>query len=108
MCFVPSNVMDLGKCNWDGDVIVQQPIVPSGRKVVGVRSRRSYDIDVREYLTSSSTTGICGQSRALQNGEVSTSSSVGNGPVSTQSSLERCICPLSKKPSAAFKGSLPG
>jgi hypothetical protein len=45
--------MDLGKWNWDGDVIVQQPIVPSGRKVVGVRSRRSYDIDVREYLTSS-------------------------------------------------------
>ena|GEM_PF-691798 len=53
MCFAPSNVMDLGKWNWDGDVIVQQPIVPSGRKVVGVRSRRSYDIDVREYLTSS-------------------------------------------------------
>ena len=52
MCFAPSNVMPLGKWNWDGDVIIQQPIVPSGRKVVGVRSRRSYDIDVREYLTS--------------------------------------------------------
>lgn len=52
MCFAPGNVMDLRKWNWDGDVIVQQPIVPSGRKVVGVRSRRSYDIDVREYLTS--------------------------------------------------------
>lgn len=53
MCFAASNVINLSKWNWDGDVIVQQPIVPSGRKVVGVRSRRSYNIDVREYLTSS-------------------------------------------------------
>ncbi len=52
MCFAASNVMDLSKWNWDGDVIVQQPIVPSGRRVVGVRSRRSYNIDVREYFTS--------------------------------------------------------
>ena len=52
MCFAPSNVTDLSRWNWDGDVIVQQPIVPSGRRVVGVRSRRSYDIDVREFLTS--------------------------------------------------------
>jgi hypothetical protein len=52
MCFAPSNVTGLSKYNWDGDVIIQQPIVPSGRKVVGVRSRSSYDIDVREFLTS--------------------------------------------------------
>ncbi|HMK55312.1 MAG TPA: transglutaminase-like domain-containing protein [Dissulfurispiraceae bacterium] len=52
MCFDASNVKGLLKWNWDGDVIIHQPIVPSGRKVVGVRSRRSYNIDVREYLTS--------------------------------------------------------
>jgi Transglutaminase-like superfamily len=45
-------VTNLSKWNWDGDVIVRQPIVPSGRKVVGVRSRSSYSIDVREYLIS--------------------------------------------------------
>ncbi len=50
MCFAPGSVKDLAKWNWDGDVIIQQPIVPSGRWAVG--SRRSYDIDVREYLTS--------------------------------------------------------
>lgn len=53
MCFEAGNVSDFSKWNWDGDVIVRQPIVPSGRKVVGVRSRRSYNIDVREYLTPS-------------------------------------------------------
>jgi hypothetical protein len=53
MCFGPSNIGDLSRWNWDGDVIIQQPIVPSGRRVVGVRSRASYDIDVREFFTSS-------------------------------------------------------
>ncbi len=52
MCFASSNVTNLERWNWDGDVIVHQPIVPSGRRVVGVRSKRSYNIDVREYLTS--------------------------------------------------------
>lgn len=52
MCFASSNVINLERWNWDGDVIVHQPIVPSGRRVVGVRSKRSYNIDVREYLTS--------------------------------------------------------
>jgi hypothetical protein len=52
MCFGPSNISGLEEWNWDGDVIIPQPIVPSGRHVVGVRSRRSYDIDVREFLTS--------------------------------------------------------
>ncbi len=51
MCFAPSNIRDLSKWNWDGDVIIHQPVVPSGRCAVG--SRKGYDIDVREYLTSS-------------------------------------------------------
>ena len=50
MCFAPSTIGDLSKWTWDGDVIIQQPIVPSGRRIVG--SRKSYEIDVREYLTS--------------------------------------------------------
>jgi hypothetical protein len=50
MCFAPSNIRNLSKWNWDGDIIIQQPIVPSGRRIIG--SRKSYDIDVREYLTS--------------------------------------------------------
>ena len=53
MCFEPGNTRNLTKWNWDGDVIIQQPIVPSGRKVIGARSRKSYDIDVREFLASS-------------------------------------------------------
>ncbi len=50
MCFAPSNIKNLSNWNWDGDVIIRQPIVPSGRHIIG--SRKSYDIDVREFLTS--------------------------------------------------------
>jgi hypothetical protein len=50
MCFAPCNVKNLSNWNWDGNVIIQQPIVPSGGHIIG--SRKTYDIDVREYLTS--------------------------------------------------------
>ncbi|HYK89488.1 MAG TPA: transglutaminase domain-containing protein [Acidobacteriota bacterium] len=50
MCFGASNIKNISKYNWEGDVIIQQPIVPSGRRIIG--SRKSYDIDVREYLAS--------------------------------------------------------
>ncbi len=53
MCFGPGNFTDFSRWNWDGDVILQQPIMPSGRKVIGAASRKSCDIDVREFLTSS-------------------------------------------------------
>jgi hypothetical protein len=50
MCFSPRSIKNLSNWNWDGDIIIQQPIVPSGRTIIG--SRKSYDIDVREFLTS--------------------------------------------------------
>jgi hypothetical protein len=53
MCFAPSNIRNLSKWNWDGDVIIQQPIVPSGRPIVGAPSQKPYPIDVREFLVSS-------------------------------------------------------
>jgi hypothetical protein len=51
MCVAPSPVRRLADWNWDGDVIVHNPIVRSARPVVG-RPRPQYDIDVREYLVT--------------------------------------------------------
>jgi hypothetical protein len=50
MCFSESHVMNLNKWNWDGDVIIHIPIVPSSRPVVGYVRKHDYDIDVREFL----------------------------------------------------------
>lgn len=50
MCLVQSNLGSLSKWNWDGDVIIHSPIVPSSRPVVGKLSGNEYDIDVREFL----------------------------------------------------------
>jgi hypothetical protein len=52
MCLVQSNVRGIANWNWDGDVIVHRPIVPSSRPVVGTTSGNEYDIDVREFLVT--------------------------------------------------------
>ncbi len=52
MCFIQSNVRGIEKWNWDGDVIVHRPIVPSSRPVVGSKSGNEYEIDVREFLVT--------------------------------------------------------
>jgi hypothetical protein len=52
MCFSESNVQQLERWNWDGDIIVHQSIVPSAREIVGVKPRTTYEIDVREFLVT--------------------------------------------------------
>lgn len=50
MCMDPSPVVGLSRYNWDGQDVVFNPIVPSSRPVVG--GKRSYAIDVREFLVT--------------------------------------------------------
>lgn len=52
MCFDRSLSRELARWNWDGDVIVHDPVVPSHRAVVGKAkaARSGYPIDVRGYL----------------------------------------------------------
>jgi hypothetical protein len=52
MCFKENNIENLKKWNWDGDVIIHNPIVPSSRPAVGEASGDDYDIDVREFLVT--------------------------------------------------------
>lgn len=52
MCLIQSNIRGIADWNWDGDVIVYGPIVPSSRPVVGHKSGNEYDIDVREFLVT--------------------------------------------------------
>ncbi len=51
MCYSPSRVHKSIAWNWDGDRIVEEPIVPSSRPPVG-KLEGSYEIDVRQFLTS--------------------------------------------------------
>jgi hypothetical protein len=50
MCMHASGVVGLSRWNWDGEDVVFDTIVPSARPVVG--GRRSYKIDVREFLVT--------------------------------------------------------
>ncbi len=52
MCFSESSVESLNKWNWDGDVIIHDPVVPSSRPVVGFTRGHQYEIDVREFLVT--------------------------------------------------------
>lgn len=52
MCLTQSNIRGLAKWNWDGDVIVHGPVVPSSRPAVGYTRNHEYDIDVREFLAT--------------------------------------------------------
>lgn len=52
MCVSRTRRPGLGRFNWDGDCIVHECIVPSSRPVAGSRSRKGYDIDVREFLVT--------------------------------------------------------
>ncbi len=52
MCLTGSRLINPTRWNWDGDRIIHECIVPSSRPVVGARSRRTYDIDVREFLVT--------------------------------------------------------
>ena len=52
MCFNQSTIVGLNRYNWDGEKIYFDPIVPSHRAVVGKSSKVTYELDVREFLTS--------------------------------------------------------
>ncbi|HLP62170.1 MAG TPA: transglutaminase-like domain-containing protein [Candidatus Deferrimicrobium sp.] len=52
MCFFENKVRNLNQWNWDGDIIIHNPIVPSSRPVVGYSTGHMYDIDVREFLVT--------------------------------------------------------
>lgn len=51
MCYSPSKVHKTTAWNWDGEHVVEDPIVPSSRPPVGKRTG-GYEIDVRQFLTS--------------------------------------------------------
>ena len=48
MCLIQSNLYLDKKWNWEGDRIMQTPIIPSSRKVP--RTRIQYDTDIRGFL----------------------------------------------------------
>jgi hypothetical protein len=53
MCMTLSPLVGLRKWNWDGDRIVHECIVPSGRPAIGhTGPRYEYPIDVREFLVT--------------------------------------------------------
>lgn len=52
MCMTQHTVTSLLHWNWEGDEIIHESIVPSSRPVVGIRAKKEYDIDVREFLVS--------------------------------------------------------
>jgi hypothetical protein len=52
MCFPMSNVITTTHRSWEGDEIVNRPIIRAARYVPGTRKR--FDIDIREFLLSDS------------------------------------------------------
>ena len=52
MCLQTSLVKPWDDWNWDGDEIVHLPIVPASRPIPGSKSKSRYNIDIREYLTT--------------------------------------------------------
>jgi len=53
MCLTLSPLAGLQKWNWNGDFIVHECIVPSGRTAVGYTGKKyEYPIDVREFLVT--------------------------------------------------------
>jgi len=52
MCLQISAVKSWDEWNWNGDEIVHLPIVPASRPIPGSKSKSRYNIDIREYLTT--------------------------------------------------------
>ena len=51
MCMQSSSVMPYQKWHWAGDEIVHESSVPASRPLPGVRLRKRYPIDIREFLS---------------------------------------------------------
>ncbi len=52
MCLQTSLIKPWDDWNWNGDEIVHLPIVPASRPIPGYKSKSRYNIDIREYLTT--------------------------------------------------------
>ena len=52
MCFQTSLVKSWNDWNWNGDEIVHLPIVPASRPIPCSKTKIRYNIDIREYLTT--------------------------------------------------------
>lgn len=52
MCLQTSAVKSWDEWNWNGDEIVHLPIVPASRPIPGSKTKSRYNIDIREYLTT--------------------------------------------------------
>jgi len=64
MCFQSTSVRSIQRYHWAGDEIVHEPIIPASRTIAGTR-KRSYPIDIREYLSTEGNAVIRGHLRAL-------------------------------------------
>ncbi len=51
MCLSHFNITGIDKWKWDGDAIVQNPIIPSIKSISGSKSK--YDLDIRQFLVIS-------------------------------------------------------
>ena len=71
MCTTYDHIKNSRKWNWDGDIIIHNPIIPKTRKVIG--TNKHYDVDIREFLTSRDnavvkrTIGIIGKKLSQKN-----------------------------------------
>jgi hypothetical protein len=52
MCLQISLIKPWDDWNWNGDEIVHLPIVPASRPIPGSKNKSRYNIDIREYLTT--------------------------------------------------------
>jgi hypothetical protein len=50
MCTTHDHLINSTQWNWEGDVIIYDPIIPKTRKVTGTQV--PYEVDIREFLTS--------------------------------------------------------
>jgi hypothetical protein len=62
MCFQTADVVTSTRKSWEGDEIVNRPIIRAARFVPGTKKR--YDIDIRQFLSNSSNAVVIESTRA--------------------------------------------
>ncbi len=65
MCFQTSLVQPWNDWNWNGDEIVHLPIVPASRPIPGAKAKKRFNIDMREYLTTTSNAVVAEKLRGI-------------------------------------------
>jgi hypothetical protein len=58
MCLSHPVAKGLNRCNWDGDEILFDAVVPSSRRPIGRTRGAAYDIDIREFLVTENNTVV--------------------------------------------------